>query len=261
MSWIKCNSCGYDENDMNNDTCIRCGARLTKPRDQFTKPDTPTIVVKPGQKTPPSVDTPTIVVKPEQKVPVPADTPTIIVKPDTTKPEPKTPIPVDAPTVVVKTTDKTPQSSDMPTIVAKPNQVPMSPGEIPTIAVKSDQRIPVSESVPVMPRTKAKLTIKQGTRKGHEFTFSQDPIVIGRWDAESGCFPEIDITDDDIGGWVSRKHARIFFNNSKYFIEDLSSKNGTFVNKGRRLSPGVPQELNTGDEIIIGKLFFTFTVA
>ena len=48
---------------------------------------------------------------------------------------------------------------------------------------------------------------------------------------------------------VSRQHARVFVENNRYFIEDLGSVNGTFVN-GRRIRGKVPIRVN--DEIRIG---------
>jgi pSer/pThr/pTyr-binding forkhead associated (FHA) protein len=41
-------------------------------------------------------------------------------------------------------------------------------------------------------------------------------------------------------------------------LEDLGSTNGTFVNRGKRLSPGTRQSLKDGDEIIVGKTFLRF---
>jgi pSer/pThr/pTyr-binding forkhead associated (FHA) protein len=45
-----------------------------------------------------------------------------------------------------------------------------------------------------------------------------------------------------------------------YFIEDLGSTNGTFINRGRRLLPGDRQPLRDGDEIIVGKTFLRFHI-
>jgi DNA-binding winged helix-turn-helix (wHTH) protein len=54
---------------------------------------------------------------------------------------------------------------------------------------------------------------------------------------------------------VSRRHARIIINAKGALIEDLKSKNGTFVND-RRVSGPTP--VTEGDQVRIGSLLFTF---
>jgi pSer/pThr/pTyr-binding forkhead associated (FHA) protein len=81
---------------------------------------------------------------------------------------------------------------------------------------------------------------------------------IGRWDADGGIFPDVDLDSDDPEAKVSRRHARITMNDGQYFLEDLGSTNGTFINRGKRLAPGTRQPLNDGDEIIVGKTFLRF---
>jgi pSer/pThr/pTyr-binding forkhead associated (FHA) protein len=54
---------------------------------------------------------------------------------------------------------------------------------------------------------------------------------------------------------VSRKHARVVRREIAYFIRDLSSANGVFVN-GTRLTE--PYELKVGDEVEIGLQKWTF---
>ena len=54
---------------------------------------------------------------------------------------------------------------------------------------------------------------------------------------------------------VSRRHARIVINAQGALIEDLKSKNGTFVND-RRVSGPTP--VTEGDHVRIGSLLFTF---
>jgi pSer/pThr/pTyr-binding forkhead associated (FHA) protein len=68
------------------------------------------------------------------------------------------------------------------------------------------------------------------------------------------------LDSDDPEAKVSRRHARITFSDGKYLLEDLGSTNGTFVNRGKRLTPGARQPLNDGDEIIVGKTFLRFRV-
>lgn len=106
----------------------------------------------------------------------------------------------------------------------------------------------------------AALVINRGRSAGKEFPVHEDEAYIGRWDADSGIFPDVDLDSDDPEAKVSRRHARITRRGEQYYIEDLGSTNGTFINRGRRLLPGDRQPLNDGDEIIIGKTFLRFHV-
>jgi hypothetical protein len=106
----------------------------------------------------------------------------------------------------------------------------------------------------------AKLVIHRGRSVGKEFPLCEDESHIGRWDADGGIFPDVDLDSDDPEAKVSRRHARITRRNGQYYIEDLGSTNGTFVNRGRRLLPGDRQSLRDGDEVIVGKTFLKFHV-
>lgn len=106
----------------------------------------------------------------------------------------------------------------------------------------------------------AKLVIERGNAAGTEFFLTADESYMGRWDADNGIFPDVDLDKHDSDAKISRRHARIICTDGRYLIEDLGSTNGTFINRGRRLIPGSPQALNTGDEIIIGKTFLRFYI-
>ena len=86
------------------------------------------------------------------------------------------------------------------------------------------------------------LVIKEGPSAGKTYTLEGDEILIGRE-------PSSTLQIDSPG--VSRKHARLTFQDKKYLIEDLGSSNGTFVN-GERISK--PWPLKNGDIISLGKL-------
>ena len=116
-------------------------------------------------------------------------------------------------------------------------------------------------SGPLPSRTRATLTIERGDAVGTEYVIAGREANIGRWDADNGIFPDIDLDTVDQEAKVSRRHARIIFRDGKYFVEDLGSTNGTYVNRGRRLLPGIPQVLADGDEIIVGKTFFRFQIS
>lgn len=104
----------------------------------------------------------------------------------------------------------------------------------------------------------AKLVIERGKSVGKIFMLSSADSQIGRWDADGGIFPDVDLDSDDPEAKVSRRHARITMNDGQHFLEDLGSTNGTFINRGKRLAPGTRQPLNDGDEIIVGKTFLRF---
>ena len=81
--------------------------------------------------------------------------------------------------------------------------------------------------------------------------------LLGREDATSAYVPDIDLAPygaEQSG--VSRRHAKIVAQGG-YFLEDLNSVNGSFVNR-QKLLPGQRMPLNNGDEIRLGKLALTF---
>jgi pSer/pThr/pTyr-binding forkhead associated (FHA) protein len=57
---------------------------------------------------------------------------------------------------------------------------------------------------------------------------------------------------------VSRRHARISLDPSGAVVEDLGSKNGTYVND-QRIS--APTPIADGDQVRIGSLLFTFRMS
>ena len=105
------------------------------------------------------------------------------------------------------------------------------------------------------------LSLERGGAANTEFKLSSEESYIGRWDADNGIFPDVDLDAHDPDAKVSRRHARIIYRNNVFMVEDLGSTNGTFVNRGRRLLPGSPQVLSEGDEIIVGKTFLRFHIS
>jgi hypothetical protein len=120
----------------------------------------------------------------------------------------------------------------------------------------NNQRTAIADNL----RATAKLVIERGGRVGRDFSITGIETNIGRWDADSGIFPDVDLDEDDPEAKVSRRHARIVNHEGEFFIEDLGSTNGTFVNRGRRLLPGKRHMLQNGDEIIVGKTFLKFQI-
>jgi pSer/pThr/pTyr-binding forkhead associated (FHA) protein len=119
---------------------------------------------------------------------------------------------------------------------------------------------PSSDAADVAGPVHATMVIERGDGPGTEFKLVSNDCTIGRWDADNGVFPDIDLDAFDSDAKVSRRHAKIYRNNGTYLIEDLGSTNGTYVNRGRRLLPGSPQALADGDEVIVGKTFLRFHI-
>jgi FHA domain len=139
--------------------------------------------------------------------------------------------------------------------------VPEPPlAKAPTGEMNAGAAAPVSAAEPAAAPFKAKLAIIRGGRRGQEFELEAGNNLVGRWDPETGAFPEVDLDADDPEAKVSRKHALIRIDSGKITIEDIGSLNGTYVNRQPRLQPGTPLDLKDGDEIIIGKTFLKLSI-
>jgi hypothetical protein len=79
-----------------------------------------------------------------------------------------------------------------------------------------------------------------GGRAGETFLLEKDRLTVGRR-------PESDIFLDDVT--VSRDHAILVRRNGEYYLDDLGSLNGTYVNRSRIES----HRLSNGDELQVGK--------
>jgi hypothetical protein len=90
-------------------------------------------------------------------------------------------------------------------------------------------------------RPRATLMVRQGTQVGMTFSLAGDEVTLGR---EEGI--DISIRDPE----VSRQHARISWQAGNYYIEDLNSTNGTFLNGAPVTSR---QLLRSGDTIGMGQ--------
>jgi transcriptional regulator with GAF, ATPase, and Fis domain len=93
----------------------------------------------------------------------------------------------------------------------------------------------------------AYLIIRQGSRWTDIFRLIPGkPLIIGR--ASSN---EIPVADER----SSRKHAEIYFSEDNWFVRDLGSRNGTYLD-GSRIS--APQPLVPGGQIVVASCRLTF---
>jgi pSer/pThr/pTyr-binding forkhead associated (FHA) protein len=63
-----------------------------------------------------------------------------------------------------------------------------------------------------------------------------------------GRAPECELRLDDT--YASQQHARLFARNNSWFVEDLGSTNGTFVNDQKLVAPAM---LQPGDKVRVGQ--------
>ncbi len=82
--------------------------------------------------------------------------------------------------------------------------------------------------------------------------------LIGRHDPVTGVHPEIDLSPEEMGKSVSRRHAKIEFRDGQFFLtEEIGTLNNTAVNEAK-LETGVMTPLLNGDEITLGAVKLNF---
>ncbi|MDR3572726.1 MAG: FHA domain-containing protein [Anaerolineaceae bacterium] len=90
------------------------------------------------------------------------------------------------------------------------------------------------------------LRVDTGTQTSQEFDCAE--VVIGR---DPGC--EFSIPHET----VSAHHARLSYHHKQWWLEDLHSTNGTFLNDERVLIPTV---MMTGDELRCGQIYLQIVI-
>ena len=86
------------------------------------------------------------------------------------------------------------------------------------------------------------------SQSGSGFTIDKDEYVIGRSDVQSDAVIKGNKS-------VGRIHCRVIRRGNSYYVEDLESVNGTFIN-GKRLRNADPAEIKEGDIVSISNAQF-----
>ncbi|HVL33613.1 MAG TPA: FHA domain-containing protein [Actinomycetota bacterium] len=84
------------------------------------------------------------------------------------------------------------------------------------------------------------VAVAEADKSVRTFTLGEE-LTIGRTDA---CQVKLDDT------YVSNLHARLFMKDGTWFVEDLGSTNGTYMNRVKVTSP---TPIGVGDEVRVGK--------
>jgi CRP-like cAMP-binding protein len=132
-----------------------------------------------------------------------------------------------------------------------------SPGtsEIPDL----DKPMDVQDgTVPSTATARAYIVAKES---GKIYPVYKDEVLLGRYDSVTGHRPEVDLTDEDNNRNVSRRHARLLYKDSNYYIaEEIGTMNGTYIN-GNRIPTGVLTPVKDGDEITLCRVPVIFKLA
>jgi len=91
-----------------------------------------------------------------------------------------------------------------------------------------------------------RLRVQSGTHQGKEIEMTQDKFLIGR---SESC--QLRPKSES----VSRKHCILAIHDGRLLLQDLKSRNGTYVND-KRLPPDKAKILKAGDSLRIGRLQF-----
>lgn len=90
--------------------------------------------------------------------------------------------------------------------------------------------------------------ILNGPEKGQTFEMTADTVYVGRSSAN-----DLRLKDKSI----SRKHLSVRTEGGKFYVKDLKSTNGTFVD-GRRIDSGTEVEVGHGIPLAAGNIFLSF---
>jgi pSer/pThr/pTyr-binding forkhead associated (FHA) protein len=97
------------------------------------------------------------------------------------------------------------------------------------------------EAAPTLPPGPSTLVVKGGSDGKPRTVRLSASMTIGR-------APECELRVEDT--YASQQHARLFAKNNSWFVEDLGSTNGTFVNDQKLAAPAM---LQPGDKVRVGQ--------
>ncbi len=91
------------------------------------------------------------------------------------------------------------------------------------------------------------------------YAITKKDVIVGRMDPKRGVSPDIDLSAIDLKMTVSRQHARVRYEETFFYIEDLKSRNKTRLGE-LVLVPLKPELLQHGDIVHLGSVRLVFKV-
>ncbi|GAB4532759.1 MAG: hypothetical protein Tsb0014_17520 [Pleurocapsa sp.] len=148
---------------------------------------------------------------------------------------------------------KTGVSEPSVTILKRPHSTPVTATSLQTPSAPPEIYHPTYQSPSDFPTILQQLSAKlihQTTDTIIELSNSSILIHLGK--SNDRLSPDVDLSDFPHAAVVSRVHADIRIERDKYYIRDMASANGTYINK-YPLLPGNWYQLRSGDRISFGK--------
>ena len=93
-----------------------------------------------------------------------------------------------------------------------------------------------------------------------EFALTEESCIVGKFDPDLGPV-EVDLENFPNADYISRNHARVFWDRGQWKVEDNDSANGVFLkksNESRFTKITTVEVLEAGDEVSFAKIRFTF---
>lgn len=111
---------------------------------------------------------------------------------------------------------------------------------VPATSSKSAPAAPARSRRPFRKAVPTTLAVVGGSMTGATLPLGEGPITVGR-----GADCTLVVSDD----YASTRHARFYTRNDQWFVEDLGSTNGTFVDRMRITGP---TPISVGTQVRIG---------
>ncbi|HLZ81443.1 MAG TPA: FHA domain-containing serine/threonine-protein kinase [Ktedonobacteraceae bacterium] len=129
-----------------------------------------------------------------------------------------------------------------------------------TLIEGSEATSPVIDDPATLPETAdtyAYLCYEKDGVELQRFAIAKNNVIVGRMDPKRGLSPDVDLTVIDQKMTVSRQHARIRYEETFFYIEDLKSRNKTRLGDVT-LVPLKPELLRHGDIVQCGSVCLIF---
>ncbi len=152
------------------------------------------------------------------------------------------------------------QSGKMPTVTATNEMQQIDTGFIKSLADNEElMQAARSEKAAAEAEVYAYLSYEQEGKELQRLVMTQKSVIVGRSDPKRDFTPDIDLSQLDPKKTVSRQHARIRFEETFFYIEDLKSRNKTRVGE-LPLDSLKPALLKHGDIVHFGSVRVRFGI-